>query len=127
MRFECRYFTQGQESLQVLLVNYAFFIFIFLMNSKKKNYAFFYYLLLHACIYFFKRKKNIHSEKNKNILIFFFYNQIYEYMLDVSRITLIKINNKKTSTGLNFNTFIIIVYFVKGLLLLYATKKTKKV
>ena len=122
MRFECRYFTQGQESLQVLLVNYAFFIFIFLMNSKKKkNYAFFYYLLLHACIYFFKRKKNIHSEKNKNILIFFFYNQIYEYMLDVSRITLIKINNKKTSIGLNFNIskkkkiFIIIVFFLRKL------------
>ena len=80
------------------------FLFLFFYElKKKKNYAFFYYLLLHACIYFFKRKKNIHSEKNKNILIFFFYNQIYEYMLDVSRITLIKINNKKTSIGLNFN------------------------
>ena len=98
---------------------------------------FFYYLLLHVCIYiFFKRKKNIHLQYKikifpKNVFynqIFFFffwriYNQIYEYMLDVPRITLIKINNKKTSTGLNFNTFIIIVYFVKGLLLLYATKK----
>ena len=52
---------------------------------------------------FLKGKKKIHLEKNKNILIFFFYNQIYEYMLDVSRITLIKINNKKTSIGLNFN------------------------
>ena len=106
MRFECRYFTQGQESLQVLLVNYAFFIFIFFMNSKKKKKKLCIFLLYFtACMYIFflKEKKNIHSEKNKNILIFFFYNQIYEYMLDVSRITLIKINNKKTSIGLNFN------------------------
>ena len=42
-------------------------------------------------------------------------------MLDVSRITLIKINNKKTSIGLNFNIskkkkiFIIIVFFYRKL------------
>ena len=72
-------------------------------------------------VYIFLKEKKIHSEKNKNILIFFFYNQIYEYMLDVSRITLIKLNNKKTSIGLNFNIskkkkiFIIIVFFYRKL------------